>query len=29
MTMKDTRKYKQTELGLMPEDWDVLMEYAR
>ena len=23
MTMKDTRKYKQTELGLLPEDWDV------
>ena len=21
--MKDTRKYKQTELGLLPEDWDV------
>lgn len=23
MTMKDTRKYKQTELGLLPEDWEV------
>ena len=23
MTMKDTRKYKQTALGLLPEDWDV------
>ena len=23
MTMKDTRKNKQTELGLLPEDWDV------
>lgn len=29
MTMKETRKYKQTELGLLPEDWEVLMEYAR
>lgn len=23
MTMKDTRKYKKTELGLLPEDWEV------
>lgn len=23
MTMKETRKYKQTELGLLPEDWEV------
>lgn len=23
MTMKETRIYKQTELGLLPEDWDV------
>lgn len=23
MTMKDTRIYKQTELGLLPEDWEV------
>lgn len=23
MTMEETRKYKQTELGLLPEDWEV------
>lgn len=23
MTIKETRKYKQTELGLLPEDWEV------
>ena len=23
MRMKETRKYKQTELGLLPEDWEV------
>ena len=22
--MKETRKYKQTELGLLPEDWEVV-----
>ena len=22
--MEETRKYKQTELGLLPEDWEVV-----